>query len=873
VHLFRSFILRFLRREPLRAGVTVLGVALGVAVVVAIRLANASSLRGFETALDAMSGRTSVEIVGAGVGIDEDVLPGLGWLREFGAVSPVIEGDAIARAGDTSEMMRVLGVDVLRDRPLREYQLTGTGADAGVGGQGGATPGAGAAPMTAQDFLSLLLDPHAVILTERYARRHGLQVGSRLALVFGDRERTLTVRALLRDEGPARVLDGNLALMDIAAAQWAFDRLGRIDRIDVRLQDASSIDRAEREIAARLPEGLTAQRPARRGEQVERMLAAFHLNLTALSLIALLVGVFLVYNTISTSVIVRREEIGTLRAVGVGRLTVLALFLGEAVLLGVIGASLGVGLGRVLADFAVGLTSATVSALYVANASAPPALTWRETWVAMAVAVPLSLAAAALPALEAARVSPLASMRGADRIASRFRLRSRQLLTPVALLALGGWLATRPAIGGMPVAGFGAAFALVFGAAFLVPLVLFALGRLGRVTLARAFGVEGVLANANLAGAIPRLSISVAALAVSLSMMVAIAIMIGSFRETVSYWVTQTLRADLYVGPSARANGARQPTVSAEVEQIVLAQPDVAAVDRFRNVSVPYGGSQVFLVAGDFAVMLERGRLLFKAPADAAERMRAAIGADAVVVSETFANRYARRVDDDVELQTPAGPRRFRIAAVYYDYSSDRGIVAMDEATFTRHFGAWRPTGVSVYLEAGTDADAARERLLRSLGTDQRIYVYTNASLRAEVLRIFDATFAITYALELIAIVVAIMGVAGTLVTLILERRKEIAMLRLVGADRRQVRRTVVLEAAMLGGVSQAIGLGVGLLLSLVLIFVVNVQSFGWTIQFHVPWLFLAQMSLAILVATALSGLYPARLASRMAVVGEVGEE
>ncbi len=901
VRLFRLFILRFLRREPLRPAVAAFGVALGVAVVVAIRLANASSLQGFSAALDAMSGKVSVEITGAGAGVGEDDLARMGWLREYGAVSPVIEGDAIIRTGGDGEdgrpgpargeLVRVLGVDMLRDRPLREYRLLEVGggsepADAWPGqdpgparepreARAGSSPRA-ASPTrqpTAQEFLSLLLDPHTIVLTAKFARRHDVAIGSRVRLIIGDREAAFTVRGLLREEGPGALLDGNVALMDIAAAQWALGRLGAVDRVDVQLRDPSAIDRAEREIAARLPAGLSAQRPARRGAQVERMLAAFHLNLTALSWVALLVGLFLVYNTVSASAIARRAEVGTLRALGVSRHAVLALFLGEAMLVALAGWIVGVGLGRLLADVAVGLTSATVSTLYITAAAAPPALRAADVLVALAIAVPLSLAAAALPALEASRVPPLAAIRGADRLETRFRLGGRRLLAPLVLLALGAWLARLPPIGGLPLAGFASAFALVFGAAFLVPLVLFAVGRLGRRASGRLLGVAGTLANANLAGAIPRVAVPVAALAVSLSMMAAIAIMIGSFRDTVVYWVGQTLRADLFVAPGARTRGAGTAPLSEEVERLVSHHRLVAAVDRFRNTPIIVDDLPAMLTAQDFGVVSARGSLVFKAPADGLARMREAAGRDEVVVSEPFANRHRLRVGEAVALPTPAGPHRFVVVGIYYDYSSDRGVVAMDQRTYARHYGAWRPTGLSVYVREGAGPEAVRDELLRAMAPDQRVFIHTNASLRREVLRIFDATFAITYALEIIAILVAIMGVAGTLLTLILERRREIAMLRLVGAGRRQVRRMVVIEAVMIGAASQGVGLLVGVLLSLVLVFVINYQSFGWSIQFHMPWAFLARMTLAVLLATALAGLYPARLASRMHVAAEMGEE
>ena len=289
--------------------------------------------------------------------------------------------------------------------------------------------------------------------------------------------------------------------------------------------------------------------------------------------------------------------------------------------------------------------------------------------------------------------------------------------------------------------------------------------------------------------------------------------------------------------------------------------------------SVPYAGGLVTLGAGEFEKQLSHGHLVFKAPSNGREAMRAAIGQDAVIISESFAIKHHKRVGDLVSLVTPKGEAQFRINAIYYDYSSDRGILVMDRGTFTRYWPEPLATSLTVYLREGANADTVREELLRQLGENYRVLIFTNASIQREVLRIFDSTFSITYALEVIAIFVAILGVATTLLTLILERKREIAMLRLVGADRRQVRKMVVIEAGLMGLVSQGIGLGVGLLLSLLLMDVINVQSFGWTIQFHLPVGFLLQSSILILVATTLSGIYPARRASRLQPPEQVGEE
>ena len=850
--LFRYFIVRALRRDATRCFVTVAGLTLGVAVVLAIRLANESSVRGFEAALDVVAGQTSLEIVGAGVGVPEAALRELGWLREYGQVSPVIDRTARIGAPDGTETaVRVLGIDILRDQPFRDYRLLQLSQ---LGRQ--ARP---------QELLGLLLDQSSIVLTQRFAERHGIALETPVQLLIGDTVHQSVTRGLLLDEGPARVVGGQLALLDVAAAQLLFGRLGWLDRVDVRLHDSVAIDGAEEAIASRLPEGLRIQRPSQRGRQVERMLAAFHFNLTALSYIALVVGLFLVYNTIAVAVISRRREIGTLRALGAGRRLVLQLFLGEAMGLACVAAVCGTPAGWLLAQLAVRFTSTTVNTLYVTAAANVPGLEFWDFVLSAAVAIPLALIAAAIPAAEAAGTTPLAAVRESERWIPSPRLRRLLLLAGVSFVGA-AWLATLGPVGRLPVFGLGAVLAVLCGAAVLVPVCLELLRRFGRGVLTRCCGVEGLLAHANLSAAVSRLGVSVAALVVSLAMLAAIAIMIESFRSTVTYWVGQTLQADLFVAPGDRAPVGTPVSISRAAEQRISAHPSVMAVDGFRSVDLAYGSGQdlIILGAGHYQVLLDHGGLLFTAPTDGRAAMQGAIGTDAVVVSETFSLKYAVDVDETIALDTPNGLRRFRVAAVYFDYSSDRGLVVMDVETFERHYSVLRPSGLTVYLQTGADPDRVREELLAELGSDHRLLINTNASLRAEVMRIFDATFAITYALEAIAIFVAIMGVAATLLTLVLERRRELAMLRLVGAARSQIRRMVVVEAAVLGGLSQVLGLLVGVVLSLILIYVINVQSFGWTIQFDLPVGFLAQSTLLITLTAALSGLYPGRIASRI---------
>ncbi len=846
--LFSRLILRPMRANRLRTVLTALGVTLGVAVMLAIQLANQGSLRGFSAALDAVSGKAALEITCPPVGIDETLIPGLAWLREIGIATPVIEADVTAEVlGQGSETLRVIGIDALRDPALRDYALTGSAA-------------------SGMELMSFLAKPDSLMVTHGFAKRHGLVTGGKLILRIGDRRSEVTVAAVIGDPKLSKpgiqqsaMASQSLGVMDIANAQVTLDRLGRVDRLDLRLHDGVTLEKAEALLKQRLPVSLTVQRPQRRSAAVEKMLAAFHFNLTMLSGIALVVGLFLIYNTISVAVMSRRREIGMLRTLGVTQKQVLQLFLGEALVLGLAGALLGVPLAKGLAELAIALTSTTVDTLYVATAAKVPPLTFWHWLAGFGIAVPLSLVAAAQPALEAARVSPVEAVRdGGPSLENSQKASIRRLCLPLGFLLIGWLAAMQEPVMDLPLWGYGSAFCAILAATFAVPMMLRWIAKGMRPLLAWAFGIEGRLAAAQIQASTQRLSISVAALAVALALTVAIAVMVGSFRQTVLYWVDQTMGADLYVRPGTPPRSQSPPTFSAATLDALRHHPAVLAYDGYRAMDLPFKDRVVKLGTGDFAVQIAHGRIAVKTAGDAKAMLRRAKELGEIFVSESFALRFHVREGDSITLTTPKGPHAFRIVAQFYDYSNDSGTITMDQSEFQRWFGESRPTHVALYLKPGFEPDAVRDDLIQQLDGKGFVAIFTNAGLRSEVLRIFDATFAITWALEIIAILVAMAGVAATMLTMVLERRDEIRLLRIAGADVGQVRRTIVLESGLLGLVSQVLGLIVGILLSLVLIHVINPQSFGWSIQFHSPWLFLIGSTVLTVAGTMLAGLYPA---------------
>jgi|APTNR8051073442_1049403.scaffolds.fasta_scaffold01107_10 putative ABC transport system permease protein len=844
--LFSRFILRPLLKERLRSVLAITGVALGVAVMLAIQMANQGALRGFSAAIDAVSGKAALEISAPPLGIDESILPSLSWLRQYGVAAPVIEADVTAEIAGQKVMLRVIGVDALRDPALRDYAL----ADA-------------AATASGMQLMTFLEKPRSLVLAGAFAARYGLGAGDEIKIIAGDQFAMCTIASVVGTAGGSGLAAQSIAIMDIGNAQELLGRPGRIDRLELRLNDGQNVDGVERVLREKLADSLSVQRPQRRGAAVEKMLAAFHFNLTMLSGIALVVGLFLIYNTVAVAVMTRRQEIGMLRTLGVTRLQVLGCFAGEAALLGFAGALLGVPLAKLLAEGAIRLTATTVDTLYVSTAAKVPGLDWTHWAMALGVALPLAILAALIPALEAAGVPPVAAIRGqmAD---ARVRRGAWRSWTGAVGFSIAGFVAAQqPAVGGLPLWGYFACGAAIIAMALLVPMILAIVAKGSRRLFGRLFGIEGKLACGQIQASTQRLSISVAALAVSLALTVAIAVMVGSFRTTVLYWVNQSMGADLYVRPGTPPRSANPPAFSQATLNALKSHPAVETFEGYRAMDLPFRDRIVKLGTSDFEVLLAHPRLALKTSGDSASIIRQARAEGQILVSESFTLRFGLSEGSTFELRTQQGLETFRIAAQFYDYSNDSGSILMDRPVFERCFGLGAPTHVAIYLKSGSNADAVREEMLRSLDPAAFIAIFTNVGLRGEVLRIFDSTFAITWALEIISVLVAMAGVAATMLTLVLERREEILLLRIAGADASQVRRMLLIESGLIGAVSQGLGLCVGLLLSLVLIHVINPQSFGWSIRLHTPWSFLAAATVLTVLATMLAGLYPAWRATR----------
>ncbi|HJZ49220.1 MAG TPA: FtsX-like permease family protein, partial [Roseiflexaceae bacterium] len=628
---------------------------------------------------------------------------------------------------------------------------------------------------------------------------------------------------------------------------------GKLSQIDLILPDGDAGRALADKIAAALPPSAQLTRPVLRTQAIEQMTAAFELNLTALSLLALIVGMFLIYNTITFSVVQRRSLIGMLRCLGVTRRQVFGLVLGEALAVGLVGASAGLVLGVLLGRGLIGLVTQTINDLYFTVSVRGIALSAGPLIKGFSLGLLTTLVAAAVPAVEATFTPPRTVLRR-----SSYEDRARRVVPLVgtagaAMLGLGATLLAVPS--NSLLLSFGALFAITLGAAALTPLATLLLMRLARPALGAAFGLLGRMAARDVVATLSRTAVAIAALMIAISVTIGVGLMVGSFRHTVVQWLDQTLRADVYVSAPGFSGTRTDTALPTELVRQLSNAPGVERARLYRNVTVEgqYGPT---IVVGIQVQPPDRASFQFLEGDPA--RIWPGFAAGQALVSEPLAYRYGLHPGDSVALLTENGWRSFPIAGVYSDYGSDQGVVMLDLA---RYQAAWNDRSISsmgVYAAPGVDVDALVQRLRGRVGAEQVINIRSNRALRQSSLEIFDRTFAITTVLQLLATIVAFVGILAALMALQLERARELGMLRANGLTPRQLWGVVLSQTGLMGVTAGLLAIPVGVMLAAVLVFVINKRSFGWTLLFRLDGGLFAQALLVAIAAALLAGLYPA---------------
>ena len=833
-------------RRPLQSIFLIVGVAVGVAMIVAIDLANGAANRAFALGTEQITGKATHQIVGGPAGVDASVYVRLRRELGFRLSAPVVESYvSVPRLDD--QPMRLLGIDPFAEPPFRSYL-----------GDGGQSANAASMESVGSYLSPFLVQPNTILIGQSLADRYGLKPGQTLSVRIGARQETLTIIGLLApsDELSRRALDG-LLIADIGTAQETLGKIGRLDRIDLILASGADGVAQLEEISAILPPGVRIVRPAARAGAIEEMTAAFRLNLTALSLLALVVGMFLIYNTVTFSVVQRRPVLGILRALGMTRRELFVMILAEATLLGLIGTVLGLGLGVLMGRGAVQAVTQTINDLFfvvaVRNADIP---LWTLAKGALS-GIGVALLAALAPAYEATSVPPAGAMQRSEVEGKARRALPRLSVAGLLLCLVGAGLL-------IPewnlVVAFAGLFAVILGIALLTPgLTLLLMNGLQRLS-GRRLGILARMAPRNIVRSLSRTSVAIAALMVAVSVIIGVSVMIVSFRLTVEQWLDDILQADIFVSAPALGPNRNNATLERQLLDELTAFPAITDFSTSREVEVaatmPDGRQadvQLAAVLRDLAGDDRRYRSAVGAPADT----WAAVEGGGIVVNETMANRFDLRVGDKLRLLTDSGPQSFPIVGVTYDFDVQPTLL-MADTTYRR---AWQDDALStVALFVGADAnvDETVNALRRAFAGKAELLINSNRGVRSNALDVFDRTFGITVALRLLATFVAFVGILSTLMSLQLERAREIGVLRACGMTRRQLWGLTLLETGLLGASAGLAAMPTGFILALILIYIINLRSFGWTLSMQLQAGQFVQAFLVALAAALLAGLYPA---------------
>ncbi len=818
------------RENAGRTALAVAAIALGVALGVAVHMVNSSAANEFELAARHLAGEADLVVRGPRAGFEESLYPRLAQLPQVEAANPAVEAEVqLAGRQDT---LKIIGFDPLRAAQVQPALLPERSA-----------------------MVSDLFDADAVWLSPTAAEWLRLKPGDELRIYVGTRIVALKVVGLL----PSGAYRQRLAVMDIAAAQWRLARLGRLNRIDLKVKPGVDLEGFRRELQRMLPAGVHAATPETEAGRSTSLSRAYRLNLEMLALIALFTGAFLVFSSQVLALLRRRSQFALLRVMGVTRTALAWWLIAEGAVIGAFGSAAGVVLGYLLAHYAVTLVGGDLGAGYFRSVTPSLEVDPQALVVFFILGVLFAVLGAAAPAWEAARRPPAQALRAGDEEEGLRKLRTTGW--GVGAIAAGLPLTLLPSINGVPIAGYIAIGFILLGSVLLMPRL--AAGCLERLPLpSRA---SGAIAMAQLKATPRQAAISVAAIVISVSLMVSMLIMVNSFRVSLEAWLERMLPADLYL---RAVRSGETGFLTPDEQARIAATPGMERVE--------------FLRSENLLLRPERAPVVLLArPADSA-RILPLTGPSVtphanepppVWISEVAADLYRLRVGDKVRLPIGDTPLFFTVAGVWRDYARQGGAIAIDRELYIKLTGDRLANDVAIWLGKDISITEAQRALRERLPEGTTIEIATTREMRAISLALFDRTFAITYALEVAAILIGLFGVSVSFGAQALARRREFGVLRHVGMTRREIAAMLGSEGALVTALGAAFGLGVGWGVSLILIHVVNRQSFHWSMELHMPWLPLAGIAALIIAAAAATAVWSGRAAMNDDVVRAVRED
>ena len=834
----------YLRRHLGRTLLVVAAVGMGVGVFVAMRGANAVVMASFQETIDRIAGATELQITAGEPGFDESVLERVQAHPQVRVAAPVIEAIVGTRLPGQGNLL-VLGVDITGDRSLREYEMA-----------------AGEAAIL-DDPLVFLAQPDSIMVSTTFAERNGLTIGSRVPLETSEGPKDFVVRGILRSSGLSSAFGGNIAVMDVYAAQFVFGRGRKFDRIDLAVTPGSHVPDVQAELKDSLGSAFQVQPPATRGESFESLLRIYRFMLVFSSVFALAVGMFIIYNALATGVAQRRGEIGLLRALGASRAAVGTLFVSEGLVIGLVGSVLGVLAGRAIVGTVARAASGIVHGVYgVGGTDASVAPSAAITALAIGVGLLTSGLATLVPARAAALVDPvLALAKGRGQAVSGARGRTRTVAAAVLGIAGAVMVVTNQPLG-IFYAGF---VSVLLSALFATPAAALWLVRMLRPALCRLRPVEGALAADSLIASPLRTSTTVAALMLSLALVITLAGVARGSYARITDWVETALNADLFVtgSPTLTERIYRFPE---SVAGDLAAIPGVAEVQKMRTARIQMDGGPVLIIAAELLKIQARSpRRAVAGNLD--EMFRLAAAGRGVIASENFAAVRQVSPGDTIRIPTPGGTLSLPLVGVVREYSDQQGALFIDRTVFTRQWSDDTVDLFRLFLTPGAPWDDVKARILAAFSDNRRIFVLSNADVRAYVLGLTDQWFTLSWTQLAIAILVAVMGIVNSLTVSVADRRRELGILRALGAFPSQVRWTIWMEALTVGLVSVLLGLLVGGI-TLYCQLELSARDFpGLRFDYLYPYAIAAALFPTILLTTLIGALAPAESAVRGSLV------
>jgi putative ABC transport system permease protein len=805
---------------------------------------NASVQGAFSDTVEQIAGATQLQVTSGEFGFDESVLERVQAVPQVGVAVPIIEATVDTSLPEEGTLL-ILGVDMTGDSSLRDYSLES--ADDAI----------------IDDPLVFLAQPDSLMVSREFAARNGYEVNSKIPLYTAAGEKSFTIRGIMRSSGMNKAFGGSLAIMDIYAAQLVFGRGRRFDRVDIRARDGVSVDECRKAIQAELGPGFEVEPPSSRTEHFAALMQSYTTATQVSSLFALVVGMFIIYNSFAIAVTHRRSEIGILRALGATQKQVRRVFLLESALAGLVGSVLGAGFGiggaQVLAK---GMGEITQAMVGVPQKTSEVVLNPWLLVVAVLIGIATSIVAAWIPARNASGVDPVQALqKGKYQVLSAGENRRRRVAAAilatmsVITLLFASW---KPA--------FYTGYLLMIGAGLLLaPALTLVLARVIRPLLRRILPVEGTLAADSLIQAPRRTSATVAGLMLSLAMAMGFGGVTYSMRAAIDDWLTTALNPDFFMAATANLV-ARTTTFPAEIGPVIEAVPGVRSVQLVRNARVMYRKIPVMVVSVESEKLKATVR---RKPLEGNEEdmYRLTQAGEGTIISDAFQSNHKLKLGDVIELPTPNGILALPIVGIIRDYSDMQGALFIDRGLYIKN---WKDTTVNVariYVNEGEEPNDVKQRIQKALEGRQHLVILSNAEIRDYVFSLVERWFSMSYLQIVVAVLVAVLGIINTLTVSITDRRRELGVLQAVGGLRMQVRRTIWLEALSIGAIGVTLGIALGLLNIYYTLGMVRRDLGGLDLDYMFPTSMAIGLVPVILVAAFIAALGPAEAAVRGSLV------